>query len=207
MTIRPQRLQVRSGLRDAPAPNVPIRAEPLPTPTQLVDKPYLTPFAFGGTGLVIPHYPGVRVLHLNYGNDERNAVVAGCVWKDGQEPASHPGDWWLTLPTGVTTAESSNDPAAVSTPSGKVSSDLIDGRGVRTIGVRALHIGIGQQKMPDVGSRPPDATVDELVITSEKGNAKIRFDADGNIEISTSADIKFTARKVTFDVEQSVEVQ
>lgn len=207
MTVRPQRLQVRSGLVDATAPNVPVRADPLPNPTQLVDKPYLTPFAFGRTGLVVPHYPGVRVLHLNHGNDVRNAVVAGCLWEDGEEPESEPGDWWLTLPTGVTATESSQDPAAEAPPTGKVSSDLIDGRGVRNIGVRALHIGIGQQKMPAVGARPPDATVDELVITSEKGNAMIRIDADGNIEISTTADIRFTANKVTFDVQQSVEVQ
>jgi hypothetical protein len=205
-TIQPQRVQVRSGLADAPAPNVPVHADLSANPTQLVDKPYLTPFAFGGTGLVVPHYPGVRVLHLNYGNDIRNAVVAGCLWKDGEEPESKPGDWWLTLPTGVTATESSNDPAAEPAPSGKVSSDLIDARGVRDIAVRALHIGIGEQKMPSVGSRPPDATVDELVITSEKGNAKIRIDASGNIEISTDADITFTAHKVTFDVQTSVEV-
>lgn len=207
MTIRPQRLQLRSGLRDAPAPNVPVLADPADSPTQLVDKPYLTPFAFGGTGLVIPHYPGARVLHLNYGNDIRNAVVAGCLWEDGEEPESQPGDWWLTLPTGVTATQSSGDPAAEPAPSGKVSSDLIDGRGVRNIAVRALHIGIGKKHMPAVGSRPPDATVDELVITSEMGNAKIRLGADGNIEISTDGDITFAANKVTFNVHASVDVQ
>ncbi len=206
MTIRPQRLQVLSGLQDAPGPNVPVLAGLADTPTQLVDKPYLTPFAFGGTGLVIPHYPGVRVLHLNYSNDIRNAVVAGCLWQDGQEPESQPGDWWLTLPTGVTATQSSSDPAA-ELPSGRVSSDLIDGRGVRSIAVRALHIGIGEKLMPCVGARPPDATVDELVITSEMGNAKIRFAASGDIEISTDGDITFAANKVTFNVQQSVDVQ
>ncbi|MEV1289105.1 hypothetical protein [Micromonospora sp. NPDC049679] len=207
MAVRPQRLQLRSGLADRPAPNVPVDGDLMPTPTQLVDKPYLTPFAFRGTGLVIPHYPGARVLHLNHQNDPRNAVVAGCLWDRGEEPESKPGDWWLTLPTGVGAAESSSDPAAEPAPTGKVSSDLIDARGVRAVAVRALHIGVGEQKMPGVGQRPADAAVDEVVISSAKGNATIRFDADGNIEISTSAEIRFTARKVTFDVEQSVEVQ
>lgn len=207
MSVPAQRLQVRSGLADTPAPNVAVRADLLETPTQLVDKPYLTPFAFGATGLVVPHYPGTRVLHLNQGSEPANAVVAGCLWPDGQEPASKPGDWWLTLPTDVSPSQSSDDPAAESGPTGKAASDLIDGRGVRSLGVRALHIGVGRQQMPDVGARPPDATVDELVITSEKGNATLRFDAQGNIEISTDAEIRFTARKVTFDVDESVEVR
>ena len=205
MRIPPQRLQIRSGLAPAPAPNVPVRADLLDPPTQLVDKPYLTPFAFGNTGLVLPHYPGTRVVHLNHGNDLRNAMVAGCLWADGDEPESQPGDWWLTLPTGVTAPESSEDPDEH--PTGAVSSDLIDGRGVRQVGVRALHVDVGEELMPQMGERPPEEAVDELVVRSSKGSATIRFDADGNIEISTSAEIRFTARKVIFDVEESVDVQ
>lgn len=203
---RAQRLQVRSGLVDAPAPNVPVRSPSLEHPTQLVDKPYLTPFAFGRTGLVLPHYPGTRVLHVNHGDDVRNAVVAGCLWGDGDEPSSEPGDFWLTLPTGVSAAEASDDPAS-QRPAGKVSSDLIDGRGVRQLGVRSLHVHVGEASMPEVGDRPAQEAVDELVLSSTQGSATIRFDAQGNIEISTSAEIRFTARKVTFDVDESVDVR
>ncbi len=52
-----QTLVLDEGLAETPAPNVQ-PAQPAETPARLADKPYLTPYAFGGTGLVVPHYPG-----------------------------------------------------------------------------------------------------------------------------------------------------
>jgi len=198
-----QRLDVDDGLADRPPPNVVVTAPQADPVTKLVDKPYLTPFAYGRTGLVVPHYPGTRVLQVNYGGDPRNAVVAGCVWAQDTEPASTAGDWWLSLPTGVVASGSGT---AAPEPSGAVSSDLITGSGDRVVNVRGFELTIGHALMPEVGARPQDPAPEVLTIRSAKGNAAISIDAEGNVSISTQKEIRFTADKIVMTAPSGVEV-
>ncbi|MGG8407770.1 hypothetical protein ACM614_14660 [Streptomyces sp. 12297] len=208
--VAAQTLVLDEGLAETPAPNVPARAQPAETPARLADKPYLTPYAFGGTGLVVPHYPGMRVISLHYRGDRQNAVVSGALWEAGAAPRSHLGDWWLSLPTNLAgtgdSGESAGDPATAPRPSGAASHDLIDGTGGRVIQVRGLRISIGEALMKPVGERPDDADANRLVIESAKGNARICIDDKGNIEIATDEDLTLAANKITLRTQTTVEV-
>ncbi|TMV00044.1 hypothetical protein [Streptomyces sp. DASNCL29] len=208
--VAAQTLAVDEGLADAPSPNVPSRADPATTPTRLVDKPYLSPYAFGGTGLVVPHYPGMRVVSLHYREECQNAVVAGALWENGSAPRSHLGDWWLSLPTNLAgtadEGESAENPAAARRPSGPASHDLINGLGNRVIQVRGLRISIGEALMKHAGSRPDDAASEHVVIEHAAANARISIDSAGTIEISTDGDLTLAANKITLRTKTTVEV-
>jgi len=190
-----QRIDVQAGLQPLEQPNRPVKAARSQNPYQLVNKPYLTPFAFGKTGLVIPHYPGMRVLSHHYQGLGSDAVVGGCLWPEGQEPASQLGDWWLSLPVGVSSNEQVDDPSEATLPSNqtKASHDLIDGDGKRVIHVKGFKINVGNSLLPNAGTRPGDATAEVLEITHAGNNAKIKIDSSGNIEISTDGDMKLKA--------------
>jgi len=204
--VNAQRVDVQEGLERDGTANAAVRADRLGTPTQLVNKPYLTPFAFGSAGLVIPHYPGMRVADLHYREDASQALVAGCLWPDGKEPESHVGDWWLSLPTEVDSAESVDDSGDADEPSGEASHDLIDGHGARAIHVLGFRISIGKANMPEVGERPEDPPKGELLIEHEKSNAKIHITSDGDIEISTDGELKLSGNHIELHTATSVEV-
>lgn len=201
-----QRLGVLEGIAQSQEPDravsAPARAEPL----GLGNLPYLTPFAWGKTGLVVPHYPGSRVANLHYRGSSYHSVVAGCLWDDGQEPTNaDEGDWWLSLPTDVENIDA-GDPAEVPLPSGPASHDLIDGSGGRAIHVAGFTITVGKGLMPEVGSRPDGAIEDELTISHVNNNAAIRIDSDGNIEIATDGDLTFRANKISAHVTDKFEI-
>ncbi|WP_420451181.1 hypothetical protein [Ilumatobacter sp.] len=200
-----QRLDVHEGLDRTAQRNASVRAELAEAPTVLFNKPYLTPYAFGSTGLVIPHYPGTRVVDLHYREQIGNTIVAGCLWNESAEPRSELGDYWLSLPVDFSPAERDDNPRAASTPSGPAVHDLIDGHGGRAIHARGLTIKVGEGLLVDVGNRPESAAEDEVLIEHKSG-ASIHIDSEGNISISTSKDITFDANKITMNVADSVEV-
>ncbi|ONH34497.1 hypothetical protein [Protofrankia sp. BMG5.30] len=199
-----QRLDLDDGLAQAAPPNVAVRGRLDSPATRLTDKPYVTPFAYGGTGLVVPHYPGTRVVQLNHDGDPRNAVVAGCVWDEGTEPSSQAGDWWLTLPTNVAPATDGDD--VTPAPDGRVASDLVDARGARVVNVLGFELTVGEDSMPNVGKRPDTPAAGVLTVKTKKGNASISIDADGNITISTDKEIRLNGEKVVMTVKSGVEV-
>lgn len=205
-----QTLRVDEGLADAPSPNVPSTANPAPTPTQLVDKPYLTPFAFGAAGLVVPHYPGTRVVSLHYREEAQNAVVAGCLWENGRAPRSHPGDWWLCLPTNLagpgTGTPSAGDPATAVRPAGPASHDLTSGGGGRVIQARGLRISVGAALMNEVGDRPQDAADDKVLIEHAAAGARIGIDSSGTIEIATGPEPPDNAARITIGAGGDIEI-
>jgi hypothetical protein len=202
---RAQRLDLDDGLAEAAPPNIVVRGKLDSPATRLRDKPYLTAFAYGGTGLIVPHYPGTRVVQLNHDGDPRNAVVAGCVWEEGSEPKSRAGDWWLTLPTKVTPATEGEGVAPE--PTGKVSSDLVDATGARVLNVLGFELTVGEDLMPGVGARPDTPAAGVLTVRTKKGNASISIDADGNITISTEKEIRLSGEKVVMAVKSGVEVR
>jgi hypothetical protein len=208
--VAAQTLSLDQGLADTPSPNVPGKAAPAETPTQLVGKPYLTPYAFGGTGLIVPHYPGMRVVSLHYREEPQNAVVAGAMWENGKAPKSRLGDWWLSLPTNLAgtgvEGASGGDPATAPRPRDEASHDLIDGQGNRVVEVRGLRISVGKALMTKVGERPDDAASDQVVIEHAAKKARIAIDSSGNIEISTDADLTIAANKITLRTKSTVEV-
>ena len=200
-----QRLDLDDGLAEAAPPNVVVRGALDSPATALKNKPYLTPFAYGGTGLVIPHYPGTRVVQVNHDGDPRNAVVAGCVWDEDTEPASRPGDWWLTLPTKVEPATEGT--AVAPAPKGRVASDLVDAQGARVVNVLGFELTVGEDLMPRVGSRPDAPATGVLTVRAKNGNASISIDTDGNITIATDKEIRLSGDKVVMTVKSGVEVK
>jgi len=205
--VAAQRVDIQEGLQPDGAGNATVRAPRREVPTQLFNKPYLTPFAFGGAGLVVPHYPGARVVDVHYREDVSQTIVAGCLWDDGAEPSSEFGDWWLSLPTQVDTPEGIDDSRDAVAPSGPASHDLIALSGTRAVHVRGLRISVGEGKLPDVGTRPDAVKTDEVLIEHKSG-AKVHIDAEGNITLQAAGQKELTlkAKKITLDVDDSVEV-
>jgi hypothetical protein len=164
--------QTPSSASVAPSVEDPVADTPV-----LHDKPIASPFAWKACGLVVPVYPGMRALLAHNRGLVNDAVVDGFLWPDNPQakrPKNKDGDYWLALPTAV------SDGA----PSGKGVNDLTDASGFRTIDAKGLRIGIGDDKLKDVGERPDPPTDATMVIEHAKG-AKITIAPDGTIEIAT----------------------
>jgi hypothetical protein len=189
------------------------RKEPSPVP----GVSYLTPFAWGKCGLVLPRYPGTRVLLDHRNGEGTDAVDVGAFWESGKGPTSEPGDWWLILPVGVAADKRQTLPDSTSPPSehtGKATNDLIDADGNRVITVGELTVRVGQDGLTTAGTRPARAG-DEGSVTIEHvaGGSKIVMKSDGtvvitakNIEMTASENIKLTAAKVDVKVSDKMDV-
>lgn len=187
-----QRLDVQEGLEPGHAGNRAVRSTRIDDATPLTAKPYLTPFAWGKAGLVVPHYPGARVMTLNFEGSAQEAVVAGCVWREGNEPASQPGDYWLCLPVDPSPDVETDDSRSVEFPEGQPGShDLTDVHGARVIQVAGLKISVGDSLLEPVGERPDPPSEPEVLIQHER--ASIHIDANGNITITSEGDLTLTA--------------
>jgi hypothetical protein len=178
--------------------------------------PYLTPFAWGKTGLVLPRYPGTRVLVSHRGGESDDAIDIGAMWQSGYGPESEPGDWWLILPIGVP-ANKRKSVTEDQTPdehNGKVSQDLIDAEGNRVIEVGELTVRVGRNAMKDAGKRPERSDMDGAVtVEHADGGAKIIIKNDGTIiiegkkiELTSSGDIEIKAANVKVGVSGSMDV-
>jgi hypothetical protein len=161
---------------DAVSPSVEVEVNQA---TQLHDKPFLSPFAFHQCGLVTPIYPKMRALLAHNRNLLNDAIVAGFLWSENPtyaRPQNQPGDYWLCLPT-----ELGSD----GLPTGKGVNDLTDSSGLRIIQAKGLHIQVGNDLLPDVGSRPtpPD---DGTITIEHSSGTKITIASDGALKIETS---------------------
>ena len=118
------------------ARRLPIQRE-LPTPWQGIA--YVSPFAWGKCGLVLPRYPGTRVVLAHRNGRADDKLDIGAVWESGHGPVSQPGDWWLSLPVVDGAPPSSiGDKETPKEHNGKVSQDLTDAAGNRWIEVGEL---------------------------------------------------------------------
>ncbi|MET7479561.1 hypothetical protein ABZT17_35080 [Streptomyces sp. NPDC005648] len=164
-----------------PAPGVaaPSVASPVGTGADLHEKPIASAFAFDRTGLVVPVYPGMRALLAHNRGDVNDAVLAGFLWPDNpatRRPANEPGDYWLALPTGL------GDDGR---PAGPGANDLTDRSGRRVIQTAGLHILVGGDALPEVGTRPKPPDDDTITIEHHSGTT-ITVAADGAVTISTN---------------------
>jgi hypothetical protein len=189
------------------------RKEPSPVP----GISYLTPFAWGKCGLVLPRYPGTRVLLEHRNGDGGDAVDVGAFWESGKGPSSEPGDWWLILPVGVAADKRQTVPDGTSPPpehTGKATNDLIDADGNRVITVGELTVKVGQDGLTTAGTRPTRATeAGSVTIEHVAGGSKIVMKSDGtvvitakNIEMTASENITMTAAKVDVKVSDKMDV-
>jgi hypothetical protein len=178
--------------------------------TRLSHLAYATPFAWGLCGLVLPRYPGTRVV-LGYRNGNGNDPVdLGSVWESGTGPRSQPGDYWLSLPVDVPANRRESVPDSTSAPQfhdGKVTQDLIDAEGKRIIEVGEITIRAGKQQLQSAGQRPnPPGEADCITIEHRKEGSKIVMKPNGDIEIvcknfKIDAQTKITLKAPNVDVE------
>ena len=167
---------------------------------ELTAMPYATPFAFGPCGLILPRYPGMRVLLEHRNGSSSDPIDIGALWDWGRAPDSQPGDYWLILPAAIpadqrSSLESDDTPA---NPVGKATNDLIDADGNRVIEVGTLTIRVGADALTDAGTRPAIGA-STVHIEHAKGS-KITIDQDGNVTVHSAADLTLSAAgKMTLD--------
>lgn len=158
---------------------------------ELKEVPYLTPFGWGHFGLVLPRYPGTRVLLASAGGGPGDLIDLGSVWERDSGPASQPGDYWLMLPIGVPDPEHLPDGGGAAAD-GPASHDLIDGDGNRIIETARFVVRVTDQPTrsdgrPDPTSSAPAGSV--LIETQPSGGngASIELKDDGSVTITASA--------------------
>lgn len=179
-----QGLEEGDGHRNQ-AGRLPIQRE---NPTILERVAYGTPFAWGKCGLVLPRYPGTRVV-LTYRNGQSNdPVEMSSLWEAGRGPDSQAGDWWLILPVGIPEADRGAiaDEATPEEHTGQVSQDLIDAEGNRVIEVGELTIRIGRDVLKNAGERPERGEEDTVTIEHADAGSKIVMKPDGTVEITAT---------------------
>jgi hypothetical protein len=182
-----------------------------------MDAPYATPFAWGKCGLVLPRYPGMRVVVAHRRGMDNEPVDVGAIWDSGTGPDTHPGDWWLSLPVGVDTdkrdqAADSDDPKPWD---GAVAQDLTDADGNRMIELGSLVVRIGTNNLHTAGTRPnPPDDNGSIAIEHVDGGSKIVMKQDGTILIqgkgitldAGSGDLTITANNVNVTVQGAMDV-
>jgi hypothetical protein len=159
------------------APSV---ASPVDNTVDLHDKPIASAFAFDRAGLVVPVYPKMRALLAHNRGLVNDALVAGFVWPEAtpaRRPANEPGDYWLALPTGLDSD---------GLPTGPGVNDLTDATGHRVIQASGLHIMVGTDALPDVGTRP-DPPEDNTITIEHAAGTTITVGADGAVTITTDS--------------------
>ncbi len=174
------------------AARLPIRRR---QPEPLTAVPYLSPFAWGKCGLLLPRYPGTRVLMAHRNGEASDPVELGALWESGKGPQNgQVGDWWLTLPTEVEDPQQIADTETPADYAGKVSNDLIDASGNRMIEVAGMTIRVGQEALKSAGTRPAGADEEEaLRIEHGDGLSRIVLKKGGEVEIH--------AKKITLSTE------
>ncbi|MEU4291321.1 hypothetical protein AB0E63_24100 [Kribbella sp. NPDC026596] len=172
----------------APDDGRPAAVRRLPvTPDQhgeLRQVPVVTPFAFGGYGLVLPRYPGERVLLADTGGGQ-DVVDLGSVWDEDRTPPAEPGDWWLLLPVAVPTDDLEAGEDAAPPADGFASHDLTDADGRRIVEVSGLTLRVADV-LRKTSERPDPGQAGVVILESTKGGktARIELHDDGTIAIT-----------------------
>jgi hypothetical protein len=205
-----QTLRIWRGLADGVDEANEVRKQDIarPSPGDTPVAPYLTPFAWSQCGLILPRYPGTRVLVEHRQGNADDPIDVGALWKFDDVPKkAQAGDWWLILPAKADAPDKfADDDAKPKAYSDIATHDLIDAGGSRIIEAGALTIRVGKDKLTKAGERPADATADSIVI-EHKGNAVIKVDKDGNITIDAGSNtLTLSAKDVKVKVSGSMDV-
>jgi hypothetical protein len=171
--------------------------------------PYASPFAWGRFGLVLPRYPGMRVLVAHRLGDPDDIVDVGALWERGQAPASRPGDYWLILPAAIDEKGRAavDDGQEPKEPAGNATNDLIDAEGNRFIEVGKFIVRVGRDTLHAAGTRP-EAEAGPLHIEHKTSGSKIVIDSDGNITIHAGKALTISAEEnITLDTKNKVVVK
>ena len=167
---------------------------------ELTQVPYVTPFAWGSYGLVLPRYPGTRVVLANVGGSAGDFVDVGALWPPDGGPEARPGDYWLALPVGIEDREHLRDPDRQKPDDGPATHDLVDGDGTRVIETKRFVLRVTEDLTHVPGRPVPDDGLDagSVLIESRSGDgaARIVLKADGSVSI--------TAKSITFDAEDRI---
>jgi hypothetical protein len=159
---------------------------------ELREVPYTSPSAWGSYGLVLPRYPGTRVVLVNAGGGPDDLVDVGAVWRRDEGPKAEPGDYWLVLPVGLTDREDILESDGKASE-GFASHDLVDYQGTRIIETQRFVIRVHETPVgPSDRPKPGDAPENSILIESKgTGSAQILLEADGSITIKGTS--------ITFD--------
>jgi hypothetical protein len=175
---------------------------------QFPAAPYVSPFAWGNFGLVLPRYPGMRVLLAHRNGNGDDLIDTGALWERGAAPTSNPGDYWLILPAAIPAADREEvaDDQKPKAPGGKATNDLIDADGNRVIEVGTLTVRVGAASLQEAGTRPAAASVP--VSIEHASGSRIAIDQDGNIVIESKKKLDLVAEDdITFDSKGNVVVK
>jgi hypothetical protein len=173
------------------ARRLPIERE---NPSPFTGVAYTTPFAWGSCGLVLPRYPGTRVLLVHRDGRGDDPVDTGAIWASGHGPANaKAGDWWLILPAEVPEADRAAipDTKVPEDYTGTATNDLIDADGNRCIEVGRLTVRVGKDGLQAAGTRPAPADAD-VSIEHADGKTRLVVKADGTIEITAASKLTLT---------------
>jgi len=187
------------------------------TRSRLSALPYATPFAWGKCGLVLPRYPGTRVLVDHVGGSPDDAIDVGAIWESGHGPDSEAGDWWLILPAVVESSrrQSVADNDTPQEPSEQATNDLIDADGARVIEVGRLTVRVRPSSLSAPGVRPlaPSDSAEQVTIEHESGsrivikdNGDIVIDSKNNLTVSTKSTLTLEADDVKVKVKNTMDV-
>jgi hypothetical protein len=164
------------------------------TPSPIAGVAYATPFAWGPCGLVLPRYPGTRVLLVHRDGRGDDPVDAGALWPSGHGPANaKAGDWWLILPAEVAEGDRAAipDSKVPEDYTGEATNDLIDADGNRCIEVGRLTVRVGRDCLQPAGTRPTVADAD-VAIEHADGKTRLVVKGDGTIEIKAAKKLTLT---------------
>jgi hypothetical protein len=186
------------------------------SPSPIEGVAYATPFAWGTCGLVLPRYPGTRVLLVHRDGRGDDPVDIGTLWPSAHAPSNaEAGDWWLILPAEVPEADRAAipDSKVPEDYTGKVTNDLIDADGNRCIEVGRLTVRVGKDGLQPAGTRPAVADADVSIEHADgitrlivKQDGTIELHAKKNIELSADGDINLTATNVNVQVDTAMKV-
>jgi len=178
---------------------------------------YATPFAWGKCGLVLPRYPGTRVVLGHVDGRPDDPVELGALWESGHGPDAEAGDWWLSLPAAVEAAKrrSAQDTETPQEPAQHASNDLIDATGARVIEVGRLTVRVQPKKLAQPGTRPaaPSQAAEQVTIEHENGsrivikeNGDIVIHSEANLALSAKQAVTVEADSMTVKVKQKMDV-
>jgi hypothetical protein len=200
--------KVFRGLLPIAGPNASRRADiKRPSDAEAAGVAYLTPFAWGKTGLIVPRYPGMRVAlsHTHFENGD--PIDIGAIWQTGHGPENAmPGDWWLSLPAEDPAGNAPSDKTTGPPQdySGTCSHDMIDANGNRVIEVGALVVRIGKDRLPKSGERPDLPPQDDSVTIECPGSSPqdawmLQIKTDGTITVKGKQITIKATEKLTLD--------